>query len=487
MRFLEQRRLSCYFYKSYSLKFVHYKLISDNEFNISRRSTMKYSRRFLLALISSATFITIQSTHLHANSLKKFAQDNRIELGGWINGGATFNPSQNNGFNGPVAFADQANRFQLNQLNFFLQRPVISETNRWDFGGRIGFLFGTDAIYTQAFGVPTYDVNSGEPFKRSNWDLDLCCASTKTYGIAIPQTYLEAHVPIGRNGLNLKIGRFFSPTGYETIPAPDNFFYTRSYSFNAGEPFTHTGIQANYVINKNWAIMGSAVTGSATGGWDGGWDKQLGNWGGVTGITWTSDNNATSLNITGTYAETSTRSSTSWGMYNIVLQHRINPKTLLVLHHVHGFAEGVLLNNLKYTNVIKDAEWMGVVTHVYHDLTENISIGARAEWFRDRDGFRNPSPFRVAAATNIVQGVPTSYAGDIKTVTIAPADYYSATIGINWKIAKTFKLRWDSIKKLSIRPNIRYDRVDAYRTAAYRPFAGNKDQILFSLDFLLPF
>ncbi|PXW86122.1 putative OmpL-like beta-barrel porin-2 [Nitrosomonas sp. Nm84] len=449
---------------------------------------MKYSKWLLLATIGSVLiFITDSATLYAASTLKKFIKDNRIELGGWVNGGATFNPSQTDGFNGPVAFADQANRFQLNQFNLFLQRSVVSETNKWDFGGRFDFLFGTDAIYTQAFGVPTFDVHSGEPLQRNNWDLNICCSSTRTYGIALPQAYLEVHVPIGKNGLNLKAGHFYSPTGFETVPAPDNFFYTRAYSFNAGEPFTHTGLQANYTINKNWAVSGSAVTGSATGGWDGGWNRQLGNWSGITGITWTSDNHATSLNITGTLGETSTHNSAAWGMYNTVLQHKINPKTLLVLHHVHGFANSVLLNNLKYANVVRDVQWMGLVTHLYYDLTEHVSLGFRGEWFRDRDGFRNPSPFRIAAATNIVNGVPESYAGNFSSVTVTPADYYAATVGINWKAAKTLKLQWDAIKKLSVRPNIRYDRVDAYHTSAYRPFAGHKDQILFSLDFVLPF
>jgi len=449
---------------------------------------MKSSKWLSFVITTSSIFFCVtHSITPYANNLINFAKESRIELGGWINGGATYNPSQTNGFNGPVAFSDQANRFQLNQFNLFLQRSVISETNKWDFGGRFDFLFGTDAIFTQAFGVPTFDVNSGEPRSRNNWDLHICCSSTRTYGIALPQAYLEAHVPIGKNGLNLKVGHFYSPTGFETVPAPDNFFYTRAYSFNAGEPFTHTGLQANYTVNNNWSVLGSAVTGSATGGWDGGWDKQLGNWGSVTGVTWTSDNQATSLNVTGTYGETSTQSSNSWGMYNIVLQHRINSKTLFVLHHVHGFADGVLLNNLKYNNVVKDAEWFGFVTHLYYDLTDNLSVGTRGEWFRDKDGFRNPSPFRIAAATNLVNGVPVSYAGNVSSVTITPADYYSVTVGMNWKAAKTLKLRWDSIKKLNIRPNIRYDRVDAYHAAAYRPFADNKDQILFSLDFLLPF
>jgi len=448
---------------------------------------LKFLRRLLFAITSSVLIFSIYSDNLYANNLKRLFNDSKLEFGGWIHGGATFNPSQAGGFNGPVIMAgDQANRFQLNQFNLFMRRPVASEGKAWDFGGRFDFMFGTDAVFTQAFGVPTFDVNSGEPLKRNNWDLNLCCSSTRTYGIALPQTYLEAYVPVG-NGLNVKLGHFYTPTGFETVAAPENFFYTRAYTLNVGEPYTHTGLLASYTVNKNWLILGGPITGSATGGWDGGWDKELGNWSGIGGFTWTSDNKATTLHLSGTYGETSTRSSEIWRFYNIVLQHRITPKTLLVLHQVYGHAGGVLLNNPKYTNVTKDAEWYSFVAHLYYDLTDNLTVGVRGEWFRDRDGFRNPSPFRIAAATNIINGTAISYAGNLNSVTITPADYYDVTVGLNWKAAKTLKLKWDPIKKLIIRPNIRYDRVDAYQAAAYRPFAGNKDQILFSLDFLLPF
>jgi len=447
---------------------------------------MTFRKQLLFIIASSLLFSMAYSIPLHANNLRNFIKDNRIEFGGWINGGATFNPSQASGFNGPVIMADQANRFQLNQYNLFIQRPVMSEGKSWDFGGRFDFMFGTDAVFTQAFGVPAFDVNSGKPLERSHWDLNLCCSSSRTYGIALPQTYLEVRVPVG-NGFNVKMGHFYTPIGFETVPAPDNFFYTRAYTLNVGEPFTHTGLLSNYMINKNWVVVGGTVTGSANGGWDGGWDKQLGNWSGIGGVTWTSDNHATSLNVSGTYGETSTRSSESWATYNIVLQHRINPKTLLVLHHIYGHVGGVLLNNLKYTNVVKDAEWISFITHLYHDLTNTLSVGIRGEWFRDTDGFRNPSPFRIAAATNVVNGATVSYAGNLSDVTVMPADYYAVTVGLNWKAAKSLKLNWDAIKKLNVRPNIRYDRVDAYQAAAYRPFDGNKDQILFSLDFLLPF
>lgn len=216
-------------------------------------------------------------SNAHANNLTDLFKESSLELGGWINGGATYNANNpSDGFNGAVTFADRANRFQLNQFNLFLQRPGVSEGVRWDIGGRFDFMFGTDAIFTQAFGVSAFDENTGEPSDRGNWDLNLCCNSTRTYGIALPQAYLEAYVPIG-NGLNIKAGHFYTPLGYETVPAPDNFFYTHAYILNSGEPFTHTGLMGNYTVNENWSVLAGATMGSATGGWDGGFDKQLDN------------------------------------------------------------------------------------------------------------------------------------------------------------------------------------------------------------------
>jgi hypothetical protein len=438
---------------------------------------MSKCKRHILLMVVSLLSVVMNSSDVHATNIIDRFKDSGVRVGGWINGGATYNPSNPaNGYNGSVTFADRANRFQLNQLNIYIQRTVVTEGKAFDLGGRFDFLFGTDAIYTQAFGVPSFDVNSGQPLDRGSWDLDLCCSSTRTYGMALPQAYLEAYLPVG-NGLNVKVGHFYSPTGYETVPAPDNFFYTHAYTFNNGEPFTHTGLVGNYTVNANWSVMGGAITGSATGGWDGGFDKQLGNWGGLGGITWASDDRRTSVNITGTYSETSTRSNRPWGMYNVVLQHRVTPKTHLVLHHVHGYAGGVLLNGAP-----RNAEWYGINTHLYYDLLNDLSIGIRGEWFRDRDGFRVFSPYRVFAATD---NTGHSFAGAFAPIS-APADYYAVTVGMNWKPAKRLKMDWKLMQKLNIRPNIRYDRADGI-DQSHRPFDNRKDQILFSLDATIPF
>lgn len=441
-----------------------------------RRSQMVFAiAGSLLSIVMTVSSAYANNTY--ANNLVNLFRDSGIKVGGWINAGATFNPNfPGNGYNGPVTFADRANRFQLNQFNIFIQRTVLTEGKSFDIGGRFDFMFGTDAIYTQAFGIPPFDVNSGQPLNRGNWDLDLCCSSTRTYGIALPQAYAEVYVPVG-NGLNLKVGHFYSPTGYETVAAPDNFFYTHAYTFNNGEPFTHTGLMGNYSLNKNWSLMGGATTGSATGGWDGGFNKQLGNWGGLGGITWTSNDMRSSINVTGTYSETSTRSNQPWGMYSVVLQHRVTTKTHFVLHHTHGYAGGVLLNGSP-----KNAEWYGISTHLYYDLLEDLSIGVRGEWFHDRDGFRVFSPFRVLAATN---HTGSSFAGAFAP-TAVPADYYAVTLGMNWKPAKRLKVDWKPMQKLNIRPNIRYDRADGINQS-YRPFDSRKEQFLFSVDATIPF
>ena len=352
-------------------------------------------------------------------------------------------------------------------------------------GFRADFMFGTDAIFTQAYGNPAFDVNNGRALDdRGNWDLDICCKSLRTYGIAIPQTYAEVYAPFG-NGLNVKVGHFYTPIGYESVPAPNNFFYTHAYTMQYGEPFTHTGVLGNYHIDKNFTAMAGAIGGSGTGGWDGNFDRQMGNWGGIGGITWASDDRKTSLNISGTGSTASTRNSSFWGMFSIVFKHMITDKTHFVLQHDHGFADNVLLNNLHYTNVNKNAEWYGINMHMYYDISRELSIGIRGEWFRDRDGFRVFSPGRVGAATDHL-GRSYALGGATQLASSTPSDYYAVTLGLNWKPARMMNLADTRLKRLNIRPNFRYDVADALH-GTYRPFGGNNDQVVMSLDAVLPF
>ena len=403
----------------------------------------------------------------------KFLKDNGIVVGGWANGGITYNThNPANGYNGPVTFNDRSNVPMFNQLNLYAGRAVATEGKKWDFGGRVDFMYGTDAIFTQAYGVTAYDVNTGQARSNRNaWDLNLL--DDTTMGIALPQAYGEAYVPVG-NGLNVKAGHFYTPIGYEVVTAPDNFFYSHAYTMQYGEPFTHTGAMGNYAVDKNWGVMGGLTTGSSTGGWDGGFNQGLGNWGGLFGTTWTSNDKGTSANVSGTYSGTSEQNDSPWALYSVVLKHNLNEKTHMILQHDHGFANNVLAQG---ANV--DAQWYGINSHTYYDIKDNLSIGLRAEWFRDQNGFRVCSPGRVAAAADN-SGGNYAAAGSYGSTCVA-ASWYQVTAGLTYKPKK-----W-----LNIRPNIRYDYADGNNTngSTYMPFgnANQTYQVLMSTDVVITF
>ena len=88
----------------------------------------------VLLLGMGSASIVYANTITTSNSFMDALKNTGITVGGWIQGGATYNPSQVHGFNGPVTFSDQANRFQLNQLNFFVERAVRTEGKSWDIG-----------------------------------------------------------------------------------------------------------------------------------------------------------------------------------------------------------------------------------------------------------------------------------------------------------------------------------------------------------------
>lgn len=448
--------------------------------------------------ISEASGVFEMVGDLNPNSWK-FLSDNGFKIGGWINGGVTFNANGNGmgttqGFNGGATFGDRADVPQLNQLYFYLQRAVATEGDNWDFGGRFDFNYGTDSIFTQSYGIPTWNVTTGNVVSsRGNWDLNIIRG--QYYDIALPQAYLETYIPVG-NGLNVKLGHFYTPIGYEVVTAPDNFFYTHAYTMQFGEPFTHTGALGNYAIDGNWAAMGGVITNSATGGWDGGFNGQWGNWDGIAGLTYTTDDKGTSLNAAGTYGGTSsTAGSGTWSMYSLVLKHNILDDLHFVLQHDHGFANNVCSVSGSNGNAAcntplatsQNPQWYGIHSDLFYDLMEGLGAGLRVEWFRDNDGFRVGAPGRVAAGFNPSPGSPggvTNFVGNNFTSVALSASYYEITMGLNWK-----PFKW-----LTVRPNARFDWISSSNLAVgASPFGYNSSgspqttQFLLSTDAIIMF
>lgn len=163
------------------------------------------------------------------------------DVGGWTTVGyhSHSNPNSFNTYDGNV---------QLSQQWLYAEK-VADGSHGIGFGGRIDYVYGTDAPDTQTFGTPTRWDDS--------WD------NGSHYGHALPQLYFE----VAAGDLSVKLGKFYTIIGNEVVQSTGNFFYSRQFAFYNAEPFTHTGGLASYKVDDRTDVFGGYVL-----GWDSGFD-----------------------------------------------------------------------------------------------------------------------------------------------------------------------------------------------------------------------
>ncbi len=143
-----------------------------------------------------------------------FGNYRRISIGGWGQLGYQSGPQ---GFGGPptavrpsaarnLGFNDYPEHVQLQQSWLFAEKAIDASCGL-DIGGRVDFIYGTDAQYLQATG------NFDEDFDN-DWDNGFF------YGSALPQLYMA----VGYGDVSVKMGRMLLNFGYESAMAPNNFF-----------------------------------------------------------------------------------------------------------------------------------------------------------------------------------------------------------------------------------------------------------------------
>ena len=353
---------------------------------------------------------------------------------GWLNGGVLLNSSSPpSRFNGPYNAIDNDGGM-FNQA-YLIGEKTLDSRAAFDIGGRIDVLYGYDFFLAQSIGV---EVSPDGVMKWNN----------QYYGLAIPQAYGQ----FGNEDVSIKIGHFYTPVGYEGVPAPNNFFYSKAYSYMFAGPFTHWGGLASAKLSDGWTAQGGLVNG---------WNaldrvhdylavlaglkytaRQW--WTSFTIITGNEYNNVAGLpDITPDYAN---RTRYSW-----IVDLQSGTGWEYVFHQWFGSqAEG--------TPSGKAALWYGIDQYLYYTFNSNWKFGGRFEWFRDQDGTRvglnrapnpNKPPF--------------------------PGNFTSGSIGLNWTPSPN----------LTVRPEIRVDWFDGVN----RPFAdGTKvNQFLVGTDAIWSF
>ncbi len=353
-----------------------------------------------------------------------------ITVGGWLEVGiSAVSNEPADRFNGVVTFNDRDGEIQMNQLWFYLDREADTGGYGWDIGGHVDFVYGTDAMFTQA--------SDG---LEATWG-----QTERFYQVALPQFYFD----LAYNDLTIRMGHFYTIIGYEVVQAPDNFFYSHAYTMQYGEPFTHTGMLFIYQLSDQLS-----VTAGFTRGWDN-FDDTIGSdsLGFLGGVNWTSWSERVELAAALTASEEGVHDADNL-MYSLVGTLHLADNLSYVIQHDYGqqVVPGVSM-----------AEWYGLNQYLLYEINPYWSAGLRFEWFRDHDGTR-------------VAGVRPS---NVLNGESFPGNFYEFTAGLNWKPREN----------LVVRPEVRWDWYDASGAVAPLPYdSGDLDeQFMFGIDMILTY
>jgi len=289
-----------------------------------------------------------------------------LTITGWAQAGGTIvdgNPPSN--YNGPMTFNDR-DELQLNQLYLIMEKAADNGGYGFAWGGRVDVLYGTDSRFTMARGLETTSTLGNK------WN----SGGSNTYGVAMPQAYIE----VAYDNLSIKMGHYYSIVGYETVPSLANFFYSRSYTLQYGEPFTHTGFLATYHWSDTIDLIGGVDR-----GWDN-WEDDNAQESALWGVMWDGGCGTTAA-LTGTFGKEFALNgidNTQRMLTSFVGTREITSRWTYVLQSDVGHQNS--------GGVSASADWYGVNQYLFYKINCNLSAGVRAEWFRDDDGTRVTQP-----------------------------------------------------------------------------------------------
>ena len=390
-----------------------------------------------------------------------------IHLSAQLESGIIANPMRPaTGLNWGQLFTDHANQVQLNQLLLTANKPLDPKNSDYQWGFKVQFMYGSDARYTQFLG----ELNRVIPDQRYQFD--------------VVEANVLAHLPwLTEGGIDLKVGQYPTPLGYETIDPSTNPFYSHSYIFQFGLPFKHTGALATTHVNDVLDIYTGFDTGTNTTFGPLGDDN--GAVGGIGGLNLTFlDGKLTILALTHFGPEQSTRvlspigvnANGQWRYYNDVVATWKATDTWTFVTEANWIRDG-------FGTVGKAVNGFGAAEYVSYALSDTIALNARAEIWRDDNNFFVASFPGNSDFIKFQQGLSTPF------VHFAPGSnttYGALTLGVTWKPAVPAP-----VTGLLVRPEIRWD----HAFTDNKPFnnnppansKGTNNAFTFGADFVLTF
>ncbi len=369
----------------------------------------------------------------------------RLKIYGWIDSGITGNfasPPDNQNFG--RFFDDRVNQPMVNQVVLTFERALAPEPGKFDWGFKLQFMYGSDARFIHSLGI--FSNTLGTSIAQPD----------------LPEAYLNLHFPIiGQGGLDLKVGKFVTLEGMETIDPRANFFYSHSYIFNFGLPFNHTGALTTIHATK-WLDLYAGITrGVNTSVED---NNQSVSFHGGVGLNLL-DGKLTVLATTSIGPETPNDNHDQRYLNDIAVTAKITDKF-------------TSLTDINYIlDEVSDAQAYGIAQYFLYAINSWLTAGIRGEIYRDGDGFYVISYANTHDPMRALEGLPTI---DPRTVGGGETTYGAITAGVNIKPPMPKPL-----EGLAIRPEARYDR----SLNNTRPFnqSSDRDQFTVGIDFILTF
>ena len=290
--------------------------------------------------------------------------DAPFTIAGWTQSGYHDEPT-NTFPQTPLSFNNRPGKLDLHQAWLYAERVADGDLGL-DWGFRFDVMYGLDGADTQAFGNPP-----------GSWDF-MNGFDHGAFGWALPQAYLE----VASGDFSLKVGKFFTIAGYETVTAPDNFFYSHAFTMYNSEPFTHTGALGTYQYNDFLTLYGGWTL-----GWDSGFDQFQGGSNFLGGAAFEVDDDVTVTYVT-TFGDLGWRGDDGYS-HSLVLDIDLTESLNWVIQNdwVDANTGGAQLNDNS----------VGINQYLFYTYNDMFKFGSRMEWWKG-DGV---SHYGVTGGVNI--------------------------------------------------------------------------------------
>ncbi len=290
----------------------------------------------------------------------------------------------------------------FNALDLAIERVVDSTKNKFDVGFKVEGTFGSDATLIHGTGLfdsqHAYGDNEFDPVNA----------------------YVDLAVPVG-NGLLVRLGKFVTPCGVETIDSTKTPFYSRGFLFNYAIPLTHTGALALYNLSSEWVVGGGIIR-----GWSDALEDKNGSISVLGEANWKSASGNSAVKTTIIIGPELPDNSAAYRyLADVVYTQKLSDQWKVALEGDLGWDSSK--GGVEGAN---EGLWFGGAGYATWTVSNMFDINGRLEYFNDSQGTRG-----------------------LVTADGAGTNVYDATLGVTITPFPTD----DVGSNLKIRPELRYD------------------------------